>query len=1074
MSAPAGPDDASGKTSPEVPTLPPGHPPDADPPTPPPPPRDAPRVNPFGVIDTPPLPGKKPAEPTGPWPTIQGYEVLGVLGRGGMGVVYKARQLRLNRLVALKMILSAEHAHPEHIARFHAEAEAVARLHHPHIVQIYEVGEQDGRPFFSLEYIEGTSLARRLNGTPLPARQAAQLVETLARTMAYAHQRGVIHRDLKPGNILLEAKDGRASGEGPDAAFGLVPKVTDFGLAKQVDLESGQTQSGAILGTPSYMAPEQAAGKGRQVGPAADVYALGAILYELLTGRPPFRGETPLDTVREVLTAEPVPPSRLHARLPRDIETICMKCLEKEPRQRYPSADELADDLGRFRANQPIKARPVGRWQRAAKWAQRRPAVAGLLAALAVVVAGGFAGMTALWLRAEAQRQAAQDAEADALAQRDRARAAVDQFHTEVSESPELKAQGLEKLRTRLLETALPFYEQFVREQGDAPGGLDVRVARGQAYWRLANLYRATGRNDQAEAAYRQALAIQQDLADADPAEPQYRHDLARTSFDLGNLYHALGRDDDARTPYGRAHDLFGQLVRDHPESAEWRKDLGTAQNALANLDLLAGHMGPAESAYGAARAQFQRLVDEHPQVPAYQTLLAGTLHNLATVYHNTGRTGDALKAYQAALEVQTRVVDANPDDADGQKHLAGILNNLGYLYHDLGRDSEAEAAMEAARDVYRRVAERHPAVPEYQMLLAMAHANLGAMYREVDRNTAAEQSYQAALAIQQRLADAHPGVPDYEQDLARTQFNLGNLYRDTDRPAPAELAYQAALAIQRQLVTRLPKVPDHQQALARTCDGLAVLDLHTGRTDSARAAGEEALSLLQRLTEAHPDVIEYAIDLGFASCHRADLLRETGDPVAALSWYGRAQDRLGKVLAKEPKHEEAQKALAQTHEGKARTLTRLGRHRDALDEWDRAIAVDHGRSRAALRSGRAATLARLGERGRAVAEADELAREKSLPGEALYQLAVVYALASSAAVSDGPTSRPGREELGERYAAQAVQLLQRAEREGLFNTPAAVERLKDDRDLKPLRGRAEFGKLLGAIESKGLSTKWP
>jgi eukaryotic-like serine/threonine-protein kinase len=231
------------------------------------------------------------------WPQPPGYEVLGELGRGGMGVVYRARHLRLDRLVALKLLRDGVHAAPDEVARFRHEAEVVARLQHPHIVQIFEVGEYDGRPFLALEFVAGGSLAQRLRGNPLPARQAAGLLETLARAMHVAHQRDVVHRDLKPANVLLTA-DG-------------TPKVTDFGLAKRLDSVAGQTQTGVILGTPSYMAPEQAGGKREAVGPLADVYALGAVLYELLTGRPPFKAETPLDTLLLVQSAEPVPPSRL-------------------------------------------------------------------------------------------------------------------------------------------------------------------------------------------------------------------------------------------------------------------------------------------------------------------------------------------------------------------------------------------------------------------------------------------------------------------------------------------------------------------------------------------------------------------------------------------------------------------------------------------------------------------------------------------------------------------------------------------------------------------------------------------
>jgi WD40 repeat protein/serine/threonine protein kinase len=334
--------------------------------------------SPPAGADLPPGPTGKAApaasSPAAEAPAVAGYDILGLLGRGGMGVVYQARHLGLNRLVALKMVLAGVHADAGQLARFRGEAEAVARLQHPHIVQIYEVGEQDGRPFLALEYLSGGSLAEKLAGTPQPPRAAAELVETLARAVQAAHDKGVIHRDLKPANVLL-TEDG-------------TPKIADFGLAKRLDAEAGQTQSGAVLGTPSYMAPEQAAGKGKAVGPAADVYALGAILYELLTGRPPFKGATPLETLQQVVAEEPVPPRRLSPQVPPDLETVCLKCLHKEPHRRYPSAVELAEDLRRFLEDRPTLARPVGFWQRGVKWARRRPALAALtgVSGLAVLI----------------------------------------------------------------------------------------------------------------------------------------------------------------------------------------------------------------------------------------------------------------------------------------------------------------------------------------------------------------------------------------------------------------------------------------------------------------------------------------------------------------------------------------------------------------------------------------------------------------------------------------------------------------------------------------------------------------
>jgi tetratricopeptide (TPR) repeat protein len=327
--------------------------------------------------------------PPSAWPGIPGYELLEKLGEGGMGVVYLARQVGLNRFVAVKMIRGGSQARPEQFGRFRVEAEAVAQLRHPHIIQIHDIGAIDDQPYVSLELLEGGSLADRLNGTPQPGKQSAELTETLARAVHAAHDAGIVHRDLKPSNVLF-SEDG-------------VPKVTDFGLAKRLESDSRQTETGQIIGSPSYMAPEQARGHAKNVGPAADIYALGAILYEQLTGRTPFKGETPMETVRQVVDDEVVPPSRLVPKVSRDLETICLKCLNKEPSRRYATARELADDLARYRNGEAIHARRTSVVERGFKWARRRPAAAALLGLGIAIFLGLTAGGATLGLTVVAE-----------------------------------------------------------------------------------------------------------------------------------------------------------------------------------------------------------------------------------------------------------------------------------------------------------------------------------------------------------------------------------------------------------------------------------------------------------------------------------------------------------------------------------------------------------------------------------------------------------------------------------------------------------------------------------------------
>jgi tetratricopeptide (TPR) repeat protein len=485
-----------------------------------------------------------------------------VLGRGGMGVVYKAWQKSLKRVVALKMIRDGAPADEDARQRFRREAEAAAHLRHPHIVQVYEVGELDGHPFFALEHVGGGSLAQKVRGTPQPPGAAARLVETLARAMSHAHQQGVVHRDLKPSNVLLIGE--------ADAPLGqCVPKITDFGLAKQMNLPPAgagpQTQSGAIVGTAEYMSPEQAAGQSRAVGPAADIYSLGAILYELLTGRPPFKGASLVDTLQQVLRDEPVSPRSLQPKVPRDLETICLKCLHKGPDKRYATAEGLAEDLRRFQGGEPIQARPVGTWERAVKWARRRPTAAALamVSALAALLFLSGAAWSNAALRAAAGREHAKAEEAEA---QQALAAAHLQSALDMCERPLLEMNGADLAKTpELQQFRLDFLSDARTLYGKLLADLDnpnrqVRRGIGRAFHGRGTCHFLLNERAEALADYREAVGRQEQLVREFPAEDDYLLDLAVTYHSLGALREALGDKTEATRCFESIARLFKSL----------------------------------------------------------------------------------------------------------------------------------------------------------------------------------------------------------------------------------------------------------------------------------------------------------------------------------------------------------------------------------------------------------------------------------------------------------------------------------------------------------------------------------
>jgi serine/threonine protein kinase/tetratricopeptide (TPR) repeat protein len=684
---------------------------------PPPPTRSAPTLTPSR---------RSPSwTPNVSFPVPDGYEILRELGRGGMGVVYLARQKNLNRLVALKMILAGAHASVEELLRFRTEAETAAQLQHPNIVQIYEVGQQAGQPYCALEYVNGGSLAQRLAGTPIAPREAARLVATLARAVHYAHERGIIHRDLKPANILLSSvvpgplSFANDKGQGTDDK-GPVPKIADFGLAKHLGRDTGNsgaavTHTGAILGTPGYMAPEQALGQRQMITTATDVYALGAVLYELLSGRPPFQAATPLETLQQVLAEDPVAPSRRQRATAGDLETICLKCLRKGPHERYGSAAALADDLERFVNGESIKARRATTRERFIRWCRRSPKVAALLGLLTLAILIGFAGVTLQWRRAERLRD---ETEANYRL----ARRVVADYFEMLGRDPLLDHPGALPLRQDLLQAALTHF-QDLRQRSDDPE-LQINLAR--ACYCLGRLREYLHQEEESLAPFDQAIAIQEQLVRENPDSVELQRDLARSYDGLGRARRKLNEFDLAHEAYRHALAIRERLYQADPQNPELIHDLAVSQDVLGFLFQGSGK-DPAQGVtlLQQSRKRLERLVVEHPDNLVYQTSLSSALNDLGLALAN-----EKLKRYEEAEQVFRAAIERQTPVFDQARHAARYRQLIGFHYFNLGRYAllPLEKPAEAA-DAARQALKLDPENPQIQWysarVLAVASAQL-------------------------------------------------------------------------------------------------------------------------------------------------------------------------------------------------------------------------------------------------------------------------------------------------------------------------------------------------------------
>ncbi len=869
------------------------------------------------------------------------YTLTRLHATGGIGRVWLARDPEFGREVALKELRPESARDPGIWARFLEEARITGQLEHPGIVPVYELkrGEPDRAPFYTMRFVAGRTLteASRAYHAGLEAGTATALDrQTLlnafvgvCNAISYAHARGVLHRDLKGQNVVLgdygevivldwglaKVIDGPDSdaAPGPGGVAGATPVVLG-------DEDSHPpTIRGAALGTPAYMPPEQAAGRFDLVDRRSDVYGLGAILYEILTGRMPFAGSSTSDILRKVQEEEPTPPRQVVPGTPPALEAICRKAMAKRPEARYASAKDLAAEVSRWLADEPVLAYPEPWTTRAVRWGRHhRPAVAGAAALLvAGVVALSIGTVLVGRERDEARRQrdeaTRQREEAtarrnEARLQRQQARRAVDDMYTKVAVN--WLEDRLDPLQREFLDQALGYYEGFAGQEADEPS---ARQERGRAYQRAGDIYRKLGKPAEAEKALRRASEILGSLAAETPEAPEIRQDWARAQARLALVLFDTGKPREAEPLHRRAVGLLEPMAAGKPAPPRSALELAETLKALADLLRYLGRNPEAEASY---RQAVKALGGESrtPGTPVdleSHRLEASALDRLGLLLRETGRLDEARAAYERELKILEALAAEAPALPGPREALANALRSLGLFHQQAGRTPEALAMLRRALDVTKALSADFPARPDYRRDLAKGHVNLGQLLARQGNPQEAEPEYARAAALYEALVVEVPGVVQYRQDLARTLNNVGLLMKMTGRLAEAEKAIRRAVEVYEALAADVPGVPGYRQALASSRSNLANLLAATDRAAEAEAIYRKAWEILGRLADEAPDVPDHRREMARVLVNLGNLERRLDRGTSAAHSFRSAVSILEKLVERFPAVPEYRSELA-------------------------------------------------------------------------------------------------------------------------------------------------------------------
>jgi len=835
-------------------------------------------------------------------PTAIGeYELLEEIGRGGMAVVYRARQKGLARFVALKLFRADCLGRTSDLQRFRHEAEIIAHLDHPQIVPVYDVGEDGGRGFFTMKLMEGGGLDAHLSSFISNPVAAAKLVASIARAIHHAHQRGILHRDLKPSNILLAGSSNTTLAE-------YVPHVSDFGLAKRVGSELDLTRTGAVVGTPTYMAPEQAAGANHAITTATDVYGLGTVLYALLTGRPPFVAGSVLDVLYQVKEIDPDPPRRINPRVSRDLETICLKCLHKDPRRRYESASAVAEDLERWLRGEPIVARPIGRLGRLWRWSRRQPVQASLALALLLAVLTGFglvfwqwrraetnlatantlrqeaetnlATMTTLRQNAETLRQEAVDSKNEATTNFHLAHQAVREITNLLEESGQLEAHGLDPLHREVLRRAQFYFERFLEHRSQDP---KLRLDHAQAAATLADIIRQTGSPLEALKAYQRAISLAEELQKDDPDSVRVNLALAMLHNQNASVHDALGHRDEAIASLKRANAIMEMALAKHPQDRSLQSELASTQHNLGRNYAAINRIDDALASYNESRTMFEKLHKLQPDNVDTQRLLANTLNSIGMAQGQQGRWNEAVQTFQKAVELSDALAKRYPQKRLLQYAVAQQLSNLGDALARSGQLKKALEPLERARGISEELVRTSPAITDFHVTLGLCHAVLAQVQIKLGEPGRGCESFETARTIFRRLVKAHPQVIDYRRRLIDILIDLAGTRSRMHQRDQALDAYREGRDVAGWLVDNHPDEPDFLGWLGVILNNRALAEAEMVSLVDARTTIQEAIKYHRRAFDKRNTVLLFRGRLSTSYALLAAIERELGQIDAAV-----------------------------------------------------------------------------------------------------------------------------------------------------------------------------------------------